>query len=370
MQPDVRYVRCGDGFVAYTLLGNGPVDLVPIFADLTHLEFAWRDPGLARFIGRLADWSRLISSDKRGFGLSDRITVGSSIDDRVEEIRIVLDEVGSERAALFGVWEGGQMAIAFAAAYPERTHSLVLYGSGPRNSAAADYDLLYDRTIMEAEVRRQVEHWGDPAAVPLEVLAPSRVDDPAFRRWFAELQRLGCSPGRYLESAIWALDIDVRHLLASICVPTLVLHRAGDLFCPIANGRYLADNIPGAQFVEFAGDDHLPFVGNSDDITDAIESFVTGRITRRRRAAHVVPIGLRGQGVTRREFEVLDLVASGATNTEIADDLHISVRTVESHVSSLLAKLGSESRAGLIAAGIATAPITGCLHMNILSTVE
>ena len=167
---------------------------------------------------------------------------------------------------------------------------------------------------------------------------------------------MGCSPGQYLESAIWALDIDVRHLLASICVPTLVLHRSGDLFCPIANGRYLADNIPGAQFIEFAGDDHLPFVGNSDDITDAIESFVTGRITRRRRAAHVVPIGLRGQGVTRREFEVLDLVASGATNAEIADDLHISVRTVESHVSSLLAKLGSESRAGLIATGIATRP--------------
>ncbi len=354
MRPDVQYVRCGDGYVAYTAFGDGPTDLVLIFADLTHLELGWREPGLARFLGRLADWSRLICCDKRGFGLSDRITSSATIDDRVDEISAVLDDVGSERAALFGIWEGGQMAMAFAASHPERTASLVLYGSGPRNTAAPDYDLLYDRELVASAIQQQVEHWGEPEALDLTILAPSRANDAAFRRWFAELQRLGCSPGQYLESAMWALDIDVRSLLASIMTPTLVLHRTGDLFCPLANGRYLADHIPDAQLVELEGDDHLPFVGDTDAITDAVESFVTGRIRRRRRAADIVPVALRRAGVTRREFEVLDLVASGATNTEIAEQLHISVRTVESHVSSLLAKLQSESRAGLIAAGIST----------------
>jgi pimeloyl-ACP methyl ester carboxylesterase/DNA-binding CsgD family transcriptional regulator len=354
MTPEVRYVRCGDGYVAHQVIGDGQPDLLVIFADLTHIEFAWREPGVARFLGRLADWSRLIYCDKRGFGLSDPIVGQPTIAERMAEISAVLDAVGSERAALFGIWEGGQMAMSFAAEYPERTASLILYASGPRNSASPDYGLQYDRSIIEEGLRQMVEHWGDPGALDLSLLAPSRVDDAAFRRWFAELQRLSSSPGKYLETATWALDIDVRDLLSSINVSTLVLHRTDDLFCPIANGRYLAEHIAGAQFVELDGNDHLPFVGDSDAITDAIESFVTGRITRRRRAAHVVPIGLRSNGVTRREFEVLDLVASGATNTEIGDELHISVRTVESHISSLLIKLESPSRAGLIAAGIST----------------
>jgi pimeloyl-ACP methyl ester carboxylesterase/DNA-binding CsgD family transcriptional regulator len=354
MEPDVRYVNCGDGYVAYTAFGDGATDLVLIFPDLTHLEFAWREPGAARFHARLADWSRLITCDKRGFGLSDRIATGATIDDRVVEISAVLDDVGSERAALFGLWEGGQMAMAFAASHPARTAALVLYGSGPRNTNAPDYDLLYDRELFEAALVDSVEHWGDPDYVDLRILAPSRAEDPAFRRWFAELQRLGCSPGQYVESVKWALDIDVRDILPSIMAPTLVLHRRGDLFCPIANGRYLADHIPDAQLVELEGNDHMPMVGDIDSITDAVESFVTGRISRRRRAADVVPVALRRNGVTRREFEVLDLVASGATNTDIAGQLNISVRTVESHISSLLAKLQSESRAGLIAAGITT----------------
>ena len=354
LSPEVRYVRCGDGFVAYQVIGEGPPDLVVIFADLTHIEFAWREPGIARFLGRLADWSRLIYCDKRGFGLSDPIAGRPTIAERMAEICAVLDAIGSERAALFGIWEGGQMAMSFAAEYPQRTEALVLYGTGPRNCAAPDYELQYDRSIMEAGFGQQVEHWGDPSAVDLSVLAPSRVDDDGFCRWFAELQRLASSPGQYLDTMTWALDIDVRDLLAAIEVPTLVLHRTDDLFCPIANGRYLAEHITGAQFVELEGNDHLPFVGDSDAVTDAIESFVTGRITRRRRAAYVVPISLRRDGVTRREFEVLDLVASGATNTEISDELHISVRTVESHISSLLTKLETPSRAGLIAAGIST----------------
>src|SRR5262249_17755180 len=144
--------------------------------------------------------------------------------------------------------------------------------------------------------------------LPFHVLAPSKIDDSGFREWFAELQRLGCSPGQYLENAMWALDVDVRDILHAIEVPTLVLHRTGDLLCPIANGRYIAENLPDAQFIELDGDDHLPMVGDIDAIADAIEAFLTGRISRRRRASHVVPVALREAGVTRREFEVLDLV--------------------------------------------------------------
>jgi pimeloyl-ACP methyl ester carboxylesterase/DNA-binding CsgD family transcriptional regulator len=355
MQPEVKYVSCGDGYLAYQVTGRGAVDLLAIFADLTHLEHAWRDPSAARFAGRLGDWSRLISFDKRGFGLSDPMTGRPTLAQRMIEIDTVLDEVGSEQAALFGVWEGGHMAMLYAAEHPERVSSLVLYASGARHTSAPGYELQPDRATREAGLLYSVEHWGDPDdELSISIVAPSRIDDHAFRRWFAELQRLGCSPGRYLETARWALDIDVRDVLPSISVPTLVLHRTGDQFCPIGNGRYLAEHIPDAQFVELEGDDHLPITGDSDAIADAVEAFVTGRISRQRRASHVVPAVLRERGVTRREFEVLDLIASGATNTDIAEQLVISVRTVESHVSSLLNKLGSESRAGLIAAGIAT----------------
>lgn len=355
MQPEVKYVPCGDGYLAYQVTGRGSVDLLVIFADLTHLEHAWRDPSAARFAGRLGDWSRLIAFDKRGFGLSDPLSGSPTLAERMAEIDAVLNEVRSEKAALFGVWEGGHMAMLYAAEHPERVSSLILYASGARHTSAPGYDLQLDRATREAAILYSVEHWGDPDDdLFINLVAPSRVEDHAFRRWLAELQRLACSPGRYLETATWALDIDVRDILPTITVPTLVIHRTGDRFCPIGNAHYLVEHIPGAQLVELDGDDHLPITGDSDAITDAVEAFITGRIARRRRASHVVPAALRERGVTRREFEVLDLIASGATNTDIADALHISVRTVESHVSSLLTKLGSASRAGLIAAGIST----------------
>lgn len=354
MRPEVQYARDGDGYIAYQVIGSGPIDLVVIFADLTHLEYGWKDAALARFMARLADWSRVIYFDKRGFGLSDPMSGHPTITERVSEITAVLDAVGSEQAALFGIWEGGQMTMAFAAEHPERTLSLVLYATGPRHCAADDYPYMVPRGIVEHALHRAVENWGDPAKVDLRYMAPSLVNDVEFRRNFAELQRLSSSPAQYLETAMWTLDVDVRDLLPSISAPTLILHRTGDLFCPIANGRYLAEHIPNAQFVELDGDDHLMWAGDTDAITDAIEAFVTGRITRRRRAAHVVPVALREQGVTRREFEVLDLVASGATNPEIADALHISVRTVESHISSLFTKLDSTNRAALIATGLST----------------
>jgi pimeloyl-ACP methyl ester carboxylesterase/DNA-binding CsgD family transcriptional regulator len=354
MLPEVRYASCGDGYVAYQAIGQGPPDLLIMFAYLTHLEHAWRDPNSARFLGRLADIARVIRFDIRGFGLSDPLPGQPGLPKRMGEITAVLDAVDAQRVALVGLWEGAHMAIRYAFEYPERVSALVLYASAARFTSGPGYDLQLDRATTEAAVLDMVAHWGDASYdVPVQLLAPSKLEDAAFREWFAELQRLGCSPGRYLDNALWALEVDVRDILHAIAVPTLVLHRTGDLLCPIANGKYLAERIPDAQFVELDGNDHLPMVGDSDAITDAIEAFVTGRIARRRRASHVVPVGLRDAGVTRREFEVLDLVASGATNTAIAEELHISVRTVESHISSLFTKLGSDNRAGLIATGVA-----------------
>jgi pimeloyl-ACP methyl ester carboxylesterase/DNA-binding CsgD family transcriptional regulator len=354
MLPKIRYASCGDGYVAYQAIGEGPPDLLVMFAYLTHIEHAWREPNSARFLGRLADMARVIRFDIRGFGLSDPLRGQPSLSERMGEITAVLDDVDAERVALLGLWEGAHLAIRYAFEFPERISALVVYASAARLTSTSDYDLQLDRATTEAALLDLVAHWGDASYdIPFQLLAPSKLEDTAFREWFAELQRLGCSPGRYLENARWALDVDVRDILHAIEVPTLVLHRTGDLLCPIANGKYIADRIPGAQFVELDGDDHLPMVGDSDAIADAIEAFLTGRISRRRRASHVVPVGLRDVGVTRREFEVLDLVASGATNTAIADELHISVRTVESHISSLFIKLGSDNRAGLIATGVA-----------------
>ena len=354
MLPEVRYASCGDGYVAYQAIGDGPPDLLVMFAYLTHIEHAWREPNSARFLGRLADMARVIRFDIRGFGLSDPLRGQPSLPERMGEITAVLDAVDTRRVALLGLWEGAHMAIRYAFEYPERVSALVLYASAARLTSTPGYDLQLDRATTEAALLDLVAHWGDASYdVPFQLLAPSKLEDTAFREWFAELQRLGCSPGRYLENARWALDADVSDILHAIEVPTLVLHRTGDLLCPIANGKYIAEHIPGAQFVELDGDDHLPMVGDSDAIADAIEAFLTGRISRRRRASHVVPVGLRDAGVTRREFEVLDLVASGATNTAIAEELHISIRTVESHISSLFTKLGSDNRAGLIATGVA-----------------
>jgi pimeloyl-ACP methyl ester carboxylesterase/DNA-binding CsgD family transcriptional regulator len=354
MLPEVRYAPSDEGYVAYQVIGRGPPDLLAVFPDLTHLEHEWREPSHARFFSRLADISRFIRFDKRGFGLSDPLTGRPSLSERMNEITAVLDAVGTDRVALFGYGEGGFMAMRYAFEFPERVSSLVLYRAAARNTAAPDYEMRVERATMEMLLAHLVDHWGDSSTdLPIHLLAPRRLDDPAFRKWVAELQRISCSPGQYLETARWVLDIDVRDFLPSITVPTLVLHRTGDRFLPITNGRYVADQIPGAQFVELDGDEQLPMFGDSDAIIDAIEAFITGRISRRRRAAHMVPVALREKGVTRREFEVLDLIASGATNTAIAEELHISVRTVESHVSSLFTKLGSDNRAALIATGVA-----------------
>ena len=240
------------------------------------------------------------------------------------------------------------MAMRYAFEHPERVSALVLYASGARNVSAPDYDLQIDRATVRSGPTALRRALGRPRRRPpvsdprTEQGRRPRVSGMVCRVATAELQPRQVSRNRDVGPRRRRPRHPERDQRPDAGATP---HRRHVL--PVANGRYLADHIPGAQFVELDGNDHLPFVGDSDAIADAIEAFVAGRITRRRRATHVVPVSLRQHGVTRREFEVLDLVASGATNQAIADDLHISVRTVESHISSLFTKLGSDNRAAL-----------------------
>jgi pimeloyl-ACP methyl ester carboxylesterase len=280
--PATRYARSGDLDIAYQVLGTGPIDVVLAGGWVTHLEAAWQQPRIAAFYRRLAAFSRLILFDKRGSGLSERFAVDRtpSLDERMDDVRAVMDAVGSQQAALLGISEGGAMSMLFAATYPERTRALILYGSYARRIQGPDYDLgptveEWDRSIDDLE-----RQWGGPVA--LEMLAPSVAHDPVSADWWATYLRLGASPRAGAEILRINAQIDVRPILSAIRAPTLVLHRTGDRALPVAMGRYLAEHIPGARFVELPGDDHQFWAGDTDRIADEIEELLTGTRPARR----------------------------------------------------------------------------------------
>jgi class 3 adenylate cyclase len=271
--PETRYTKNGDLSIAYAAYGEG-LDLVVAPGFISHLEVGREEPSLAHFYDRLATFRRVISFDKRGTGLSDPVPHAPSLEENVEDLRAVMDAVGSERADVVGVSEGGAMAALFAAVHPERTRSLVLYGAYSRVLWAPDYPCglraeLLDRLLEVVDAR-----WGD--GVGLGAWAPSCADDVRMRTWWARLQRTAASPG--MAHSLLALypQIDIRAVLGTIGVPTLVLHRRDDRMINIEMGRYLAERIPGAKLVELDGADHLFWVGEADAILDEIEEFLTG----------------------------------------------------------------------------------------------
>ena len=274
MQPETRYARSGDVHIAYQVVGDGPLDLVHIPGFVSHLSHAWEEPSLARFYRRLASFSRLILLDKRGTGLSDRVTDVATLEQRIDDVRAVMDAVGSERAALFSVSEGGPMSLLFAAAYPERTSALVLYGSGARFLWAPDYTWTSTSEQWEENFKLIAERWGAPHN--LEGWARSRAGDHRFREWLATFQRLGASPGAVI--ALWRMNmaIDVRPILPAVRAPTLLLHRVGDAAIPVEHSRYMAERIPSVKYVELPGEDHLWWTGDADAILDEVEEFLTG----------------------------------------------------------------------------------------------
>ncbi|HKQ99493.1 MAG TPA: alpha/beta fold hydrolase [Pyrinomonadaceae bacterium] len=274
--PETRYARSGDVNIAYQVVGDAPLDLVFVMGWVSHLEYFWRDPGFARFLMRLASFSRLILFDKRGTGLSDRVPVTElpTLEQRMDDVRAVMDAVGSERAALCGVSEGGPMCSLFAATYPEKTLALAMIGTYAKRIRDPEYPwapTTEERRHFFEEIRAD---WGGP--VGLEERAPTMADDPQFREWWATYLRMGASPGAALALTQMNAEIDVRRVLPSIRVPVLVIHRTDDQCLKVEEGRYVAEQIPGARFVELPGNDHLPFVGDQDAILDEVEEFLTG----------------------------------------------------------------------------------------------
>ncbi len=273
--PEPRYAVTSDGFqIAYTVAGEGPIDLIQVSSVTSHCELWWEHPWPRRWLERLASFTRLINFDKRGTGLSDRLTGAPTLEARMDDVRAVMEAVGSERAALIGYWEGDPMSVLFAATYPERVSALVLWGATATFTRKEDYPWAPTPEENRMIIAAVEDGWG--TGISNATIAPTVAGDESFRRWSARLERNTATPKE--AAALFRLNqhIDVRSVLSSVRVPTLVLHRTGDPAIPVDAGRYVADHIPGARFVEFPGQDHLNFVGDFEDIAGEIEEFLTG----------------------------------------------------------------------------------------------
>src|SRR5262245_8978801 len=274
MHPETRYVKSGDVHIAYQVMGEGPLDLVLVPGFVSNVEYIWEEPAAARCLERLASFSRLILFDKRGTGLSDRTSAIFTLEQRMDDVRVVMDAVGSSRAGLFGVSEGGPMSILFATTYPERTTALILYGSYARRSAAPDHPFGLGDAQWDTLFDRMEREWGGPMGI--DVWAPGAAGDARFRNWWANWLKLSASPGAAIAIMRMNRDIDVRHVLPAVHVPSLILHCTGDRNIRIEQARYLAAHIRGARLVELPGSDHWVFAGDVERMVDEIEEFLTG----------------------------------------------------------------------------------------------
>jgi len=275
--PETRYAKSGEVNIAYQVVGDGPFDLVHVPPFVSNLELQWEDPAERRYFERLASFSRLIMFDKRGTGLSDRVSI-ATLEERMDDLRAVMDAAGSQRAAVYGGSEGGALSILFAATYPDRVSALVLYGAYPRMAWAPDYPDGVPDELWDQELPNFEQSWGrdrEAAGLLLYTVAPNHADDPVFRRAHARWERLSASPGAAVAVLQMIHDIDVRHLLPTIRVPTLVLYRTADAG-HAAGSRYLGAHIPGAKVVELEGNEYFPYLGDQDAILDEIEEFLTG----------------------------------------------------------------------------------------------
>jgi len=265
MQPVTQYAKSGDVSIAYQVFGEGQINLVVVPGFVSNVENNWDQPDLVRWMLRMGSYARVVMFDKRGTGSSDRVAELPGLDQRMDDLRAVMDAAGMEQAAVFGISEGGPMSALFAATYPARCRALVLHGSYPR--AGQERIAAFLAYIDQA--------WGTGGSAAF--LAPSRANDPAFQRWWGRFERLGASPAAAAALMRMNSQIDVSNILPTIRVPTLVIHRTGDQVVSVENGRFLAEHIPGARYIEVSGNDHLSFVGdNSGKIGDAIEEFLTG----------------------------------------------------------------------------------------------
>jgi len=277
-RPRTQYARSGDLNIAYQVVGDGPFDLVFVPGLITNVELAWEEEHWASFLERLATFSRLILFDRRGVGLSDRVTGVATLEERSDDVRAVLDAVGSQRAAFFGTGDAGAMFVLFAATHPERTTALVLFGTQPRWKRTDDYPWGFGDEEARRWVEEPEQRFSDPAYVRdlIERIAPSVGDDEELLDWLARTWRLsGASPRAVAAFRRMNLEIDIRPILPTIRVPTLVVQRTGDRFMPRDVGRYVADRIPGAQYEELPGEDWIPWFGDAAAVIDVVERFLT-----------------------------------------------------------------------------------------------
>jgi class 3 adenylate cyclase len=274
--PETQYTKSGDVNIAFQVAGDGPFDLVYVPGWVSNVEGAWEEPTLERFLRRLARFSRLILFDKRGTGLSDPVPESRlpTLEERMDDVRAVMDAAGSERAALFGFSEGGNLSVLFTATYPDRTLALATFGIFAKRLRSPDYPWAPTAEDRERAIEFVEREWG--RAMDLDVLVPSAADDPDFKRRLLSYLRRSASPAAAAALLRMNTQIDIREVLPTIHVPTLVLHRLNDLETKVDEGRWIAGRIPGAKFVELPGGDHLPWVGDQGSVLDEIEEFLTG----------------------------------------------------------------------------------------------
>ncbi|HEX5905889.1 MAG TPA: adenylate/guanylate cyclase domain-containing protein [Propionibacteriaceae bacterium] len=274
--PKIRYVKSEDGYVAYQVFGQGAFDIMFIGNWASNIEVMWEHPSMARYLNRLGHFARVICFDKRGAGLSDPVPLGAlpTLEHWMDDARIVLDAVGSEETALIGDAEGGPMAMMFAATYPQRTRALVLVNTFAKMLRVVDYPIGMPEEAGERLLQIWERAWG--TGIVLELSAPSVADDPEMQRWAGRYMRLSAPPAACTRMYRWVLQVDVRSVLPSIQAPTLILHRVDNRHYRVAMGRYLAEHIPGAKYVELPGADWYPPFVNAQPVLDEIEEFLTG----------------------------------------------------------------------------------------------
>ena len=354
--PETQYARSGDLSIAFQVLGDGPTDLVFIPGFVSNLELTWDWPPLGAFYRAFTSFARVILFDKRGTGLSDRVRLMPTTEERMDDLRAVMDASGCERAAVVGVSEGAPLAISFSAAHPDRIAALILYSPLPKATRTADYPWAEPAEWWEKAARRFERSWGSPEYLHSDVAwrAPSELDNDAFVRWWGSYRRLGASPGAAADLTRMNARIDVRDLLPQIRVPTLVLARDRDRVISVDHARYVADRIPGATYLELPGEDHLPFVGDASAVVNAIARMLGVQDDLAVDVpAQPLPGELPVQGVAEslsaREREVLWWVARGKPNAEIATALYVSESTVRKHLQNAYRKLGVPSRTAAVA---------------------
>ncbi|GIW42039.1 MAG: hydrolase [Candidatus Binatia bacterium] len=373
MEPEIRYAKSGDLYVAYATLGSIPRDLVLVMGFVSHLEHFWEEPRFVALCRRLSAVARVVLFDKRGTGLSDRLPNDRlpTLEERMDDLRAVMDAVGSRRATLVGFWEGGPMAALFAATYPERVDGLVLVNAPLRFRRSEDYPWGLDDEGHAQALEAIAEHWGEGRfmAVP----NPSCAGDPRLRRWIARLERLGASPGAAL--ALWRMnmDIDVRHVLPAIRVPTLVAHTRDQRILEAEASRWAAKQIPNARYLELPGRDAVPWSESLEPFLAAVEEFVAGgrvEVERDRVLATIVFLDLVGS--TERAAELGD-VRWAAVRDAFYDAARREVerhrgRVVKTTGDGLLAVFDGPARA--VRSALAAVPAARVLGLEVRAGVH